>query len=209
MSTEKQETPFLQAVIKRRTNYTLKNTSIVPDARIKEILELILEQAPSTFGSYTTRIVLLLKSEHEKFWDFALEAIKPVTPPEQFEAATKPRIGGFRGAYGTALFFEDPENTKKLQQQFPFIDFHLPVWSQHTSAIHQYILWTALADEGLGCNLQHYNPLVDEKTKAEWKVPQDWQLVAHLVFGDKAQEPKPKPIQMKKPLSERLFVYGE
>jgi predicted oxidoreductase (fatty acid repression mutant protein) len=207
-ATQTKETPFLEAVVARRTNYTLTPKSSIPDSRIQEILKVTLENAPSTFGSYTTRLVLLLKDEHFKFWDTVTEVVKAVTPPEQFDAHTKPRLEGFRNAYGTVLFFEDPENTRKLQEQFAFAKDHFPTWAQHTSAIHQFIIWTAFADEGLGANLQHYNPLIDEKIQAAWNVPADWTLVAQMPFGVPAHPPQPKPTHMKKPLEERLSVYG-
>lgn len=207
-ATQGKETPFLEAVIARRTNYALTPKSSIPDSRIQEILKIALENAPSTFGAYTTRLVLLLKDEHLKYWDTVTEVVKAVTPPEQFDARTKPRLEGFRNAYGTVLFFEDPENTRKLQEQFAFAKDHFPVWEQHTSAIHQFIIWTAFTNEGLGASLQHYNPLVDEKIQATWNIPADWTLVAQMPFGVPAQSPQPKPVHMKKPMEERLFVYG-
>ena len=202
------ETPFLNAVTKRRTYYALTPKSSISDERIQEILKVTLEMAPSTFGSYTTRIVLLLKDEHFKFWDMAIEVVKAVTPPEAWEAHTKPRLDGFRNAYGTVLFFEDPENTRVLQDKYPFICDKFPAWAQHTSAMHQFIIWTAFTDEGLGANLQHYNPLVDDKTKTEWKIPAVWDLVAQMPFGVPAKAADPKPVGMKKPLQERLLVHG-
>lgn len=208
MSSNSKETPFLQAVIARRTNYTLTTSSSISDSRIREILTETLENAPSTFGSYTTRLVLLLKEEHFKFWDLVTEIVKSVTPPEQFNGSTKGRLDGFRNSYGTVLYFEDPENTRKLQDQFAFAKDHFPVWAQHTSAIHQFIIWTAFTNEGLGANLQHYNPLIDEKVKAQWGVPATWDLVAQMPFGVPSAPPAPKPVQMKKPLEERLFVHG-
>lgn len=208
MGSVSKETPFLQAVVARRTNYTLTPESSIPDSRIQEILTTTLENAPSTFGSYTTRLVLLLKDEHFKFWDLVSDVVKSVTPPEQFDAHTKPRLAGFRNAYGTVLYFEDPENTRKLQDQFAFAKDHFPVWAHHTSAIHQFIIWTAFTNEGLGANLQHYNPLIDEKVKAQWGIPATWDLVAQMPFGVASAPPQPKPTHMKKPIEERLFVHG-
>jgi predicted oxidoreductase (fatty acid repression mutant protein) len=208
MGSVSKETPFLQAVVARRTNYTLTPESSIPDARIQEILTTTLENAPSTFGSYTTRLVLLLKDEHFKFWDLVTDVVKSVTPPEQFDAHTKPRLAGFRNAYGTVLYFEDPENTRKLQDQFAFAKDHFPVWAHHTSAIHQFIIWTAFTNEGLGANLQHYNPLIDEKVKAQWGIPATWDLIAQMPFGVASAPPQPKPTHMKKPIEERLFVHG-
>ena len=36
---------------------------------------------------------------------------------------------------------------------------------------------------GLGANLQHYNPLIDEAVAKEWNLPESWKLRGQLVFG--------------------------
>lgn len=72
--------------------------------------------------------------------------------------------------------------------------------------MHQFTVWTALEAEGLGCNLQHYNPIIDEDVKAEWSVPEDWTLDAQLVFGVPAGEPGEKTFS---DVGERFKVYGE
>lgn len=69
----------------------------------------------------------------------------------------------------------------------------------------QYTIWTALEHEGLGANLQHYDPVVDEKVAAEWKVPANWKLNAQLVFGGRAAEPGQRTYQ---PLEDRYKAYG-
>ena len=81
-----------------------------------------------------------------------------------------------------------------------------PVWAGHSTGMLQFAVWTALEAEGLGANLQHYNPLVDAKVVEEWKVPATWKLSAQLVFGGKV-----KPDAAEKtflPLEEKLKVYG-
>jgi len=72
--------------------------------------------------------------------------------------------------------------------------------------MHQYALWTALALEGVGANLQHYSPLIDAKVQDAWGVPSTWTLRAQMVIGRIAAEPQPK--QFGKVEGERLIVYG-
>lgn len=72
--------------------------------------------------------------------------------------------------------------------------------------MHQYMLWVALEAEGFGCNLQHYNPLIDQAVKNKWNVPQEWRIRSQLVFGGRAGEPGPKE---QKPVEERMFVHGK
>lgn len=66
-------------------------------------------------------------------------------------------------------------------------------------------VWAALELEGLGANLQHYDPLIDEKVAAAWNIPVDWSLKGQLVFGKPVGAPAEKTFR---PLDERVFVYG-
>ncbi|KAA8572126.1 hypothetical protein EYC84_002044 [Monilinia fructicola] len=157
-------TQFIELLKARRTIYALEAKSPIPDSKIQEIVEQAILHVPSSFNSQTTRVVLLFKGEHEKLWNITEEVLKGVVPPEQFEGTAK-RIGGFRNGYGTVLFFEDRSAVQK------------------SDAITQYAIWVALEAEGLGANLQHYNPLIDAKVAAEWNIPADWELNAQLVFG--------------------------
>ncbi|KAI9808510.1 MAG: hypothetical protein M1827_007215 [Pycnora praestabilis] len=203
MTTEKS---LLEAVKARRTYYQLSNESTISDAKIQEIAKDALLHCPSSFNSQSTRIVVLLKKEHEQFWDFTIDVMKAMVPEESFNAHTKPRLDGFRKAYGTMLFFEDPEPIKVLQSKFAQYAAQFPVWSDQTSGMHQYMIWTALETEGLGANLQHYNPVIDQKIQNHWKIPMEWSLKAQLVFGKPVGEPAEKTF---KPIEgERLFVHG-
>ena len=84
-----------------------------------------------------------------------------------------------------------------------------PQWSEHTSAMHQYALWVALETEGLGCNLQHYNPLPNKKASEVWKIPEDWDLKAQLVFGTPAEGAREGLAEKtQQPLEERLLTFG-
>ena len=49
--------------------------------------------------------------------------------------------------------------------------------------MHQHIVWTALAAEGLGCNLQHYQPAIVPYLKEKYNIADSWRRKAQLVFG--------------------------
>lgn len=61
--------------------------------------------------------------------------------------------------------------------------------------------------EGLGVNLQHYNPLIDVRLETEFKVPTTWNLKAQMVFGKPTSGPAVQNKEFK-PVEERLKVYG-
>ncbi|KAH7377619.1 Nitroreductase-like protein [Pyrenochaeta sp. MPI-SDFR-AT-0127] len=197
--------PFLEAVKDRRTYYQLNKEAPISDKQIQEIAEKALLHVPSSFNSQSTRLVVLLNKDHEQFWDFVLEVLKPLTPEEQFPV-TQQKIGGFRAAYGSILFYEDPEPVEALRKAFPLYAHHFGDWSEHTNAMHQYALWVALEAEGFGANLQHYNPIIDQKAAQQWNVPLEWKLRSQLVFGGRAGEPGAK--QFQEVQGKRLFVHG-
>jgi uncharacterized protein len=94
---------FIEALKTRRTYYGLKNASPIPDSRIQEIINDVVLHVPSCFNSQSTRIVLLLKSEHEKLWDITHDVLKEIVPTEQF-ASTEQRLAGFKAGYGSVSF---------------------------------------------------------------------------------------------------------
>ncbi|EXJ83342.1 hypothetical protein A1O1_06963 [Capronia coronata CBS 617.96] len=196
---------FLDAVKARRTIYALKHESPIPDSKIQEIVKQTILHVPSSFNSQSTRIVVLLGDDHTHLWEEIVKpAVKAVAPAEAWPQSEQ-RLNGFKNAYGTALFYEEPKDILKLQEAFPLYSENFPQWSEHTNAMHQFVLWTALEQEGFGANLQHYSPLIDDKIAAKWGVPGAWSLKAQLVFGTPAGEAGDKAF---KPVEERVFVHG-
>lgn len=92
-----------------------------------------------------------------------------------------------------------------MQEKFAIYADRFPTWATHSVGMLQFAVWTALEDEGLGANLQHYNPLVDARVAEEWKVPSSWKLSAQLVFGGKTGGPGDKAFQ---PVEEKFKAFG-
>lgn len=200
--------PLSQAIQHRRTIYALDKNIPIDDKKIEQIAKHAVLHVPSSFNSQSARLVVLVKEEHDKFWDITTEVLKAIVPAEQWEH-TSNRVAGFRAAYGTILFYEASGPVKKLQETYEIYADKFPQWSEHTSAMHQYAMWTMLEAEGVGCNLQHYNPLPDQKAAATWNIPQDWSLKAQLVFGGIQEGAREKlPEKSQTPLNERLFIHG-
>lgn len=75
--------------------------------------------------------------------------------------------------------------------------------------MHQYTLWTALEAEGLGANLQHYNPLPDQKAADTWNIPLEWSLKAQLVFGAPAEGAREQLApRASEPVEKRALFFG-
>lgn len=193
-----------EALKHRRSYYAIGNQTTLPDDEIEEILDLAALHTPSAFNSQSTRMVLLLKEHHKRLWEIVLETLKAIVPPAAF-ATTEAKIKkSFASGYGTLLFFEDRSIIEGLEKAFPLYHEKFPQWSQHTSGMHQLVVWTMLEDAGFGASLQHYNPLIDEKVLSEWKLPETWELIAQMPFGLPLEPPGKKEY---KPLCERVRVF--
>lgn len=173
---------FATAVEERRSIYVINNEEIVSDERIQEIVEHAVKHTPSSFNSQTARAVVLLGEQHSKLWSITTETLRQVVPANDF-SPTEEKMNMFSAGYGTVLFFEDQSIVKGLQEKFPSYADNFPIWSLQSSGMVQYVVWTALEQEGFGASLQHYNPLIDDEVKSEWNIPLDWKLLAEMPFG--------------------------
>lgn len=194
---------FFTAVADRRTYYGIGKEAVVPDERIKEIIDHAVKHTPSAFNSQSARVVLLLGNHHDKLWDITKEALRKIVPADKF-SPTEDKINSFRSGYGTVLFFEDNSVVESLQQQFPTYKDNFPIWSQQASGMHQFVIWTALEIEGFGVSLQHYNEVIEADVKKEWSIPNNWKLIGQMPFGKPTAEPGEKQFQ---PLEQRIKVF--
>lgn len=188
----------------RRSVYALNKNLPVGAQDIVEIVRHAVKHTPSPFNSQSTRTVVLFGGEHEKLWQMTADILREIVPAENF-AATAQKMAAFQAAAGTVLFYEDTRVVQGLQQQFPAYAENFPVWAEHTDAMHQYAVWTTLAAAGVGANVQHYNPLIDEKAAAAWNIPAEWKLRAQMVFGGIAAPAEEKTFQ---DIDARMKVFG-
>ncbi|KAB5550893.1 Nitroreductase-like protein [Coniochaeta sp. 2T2.1] len=194
----------LDLIKNRRSHYPLSKDLAISKERIEEIVKESVLHVPSSFNSQTNRVVVLFGAEHDKLWNITEEVLKTVVPPENFEP-TAQKIAMFRGGAGTVLFFEDQTIVESMQEKFPLYADKFPVWATQSDAMLQFTIWTALEAEGLGANLQHYNPIIDSKVAEAWKTPSNWRLNAQLVFGGRTGEAGEKT---QLPIEERVKFFG-
>ncbi|MFC6464092.1 nitroreductase family protein [Marinilactibacillus sp. GCM10026970] len=173
---------FLDELKTRRSIYSLGNDISLSEEELITLIKDVVKESPTSFNSQTSRAVILLNDEHKKLWSITEELLKPLTPEEAFPN-TQAKLQGFAQAKGTVLFFEDQDVVKNLQEQFALYAENFPIWSDQASGIAQVNVWTALAQLNIGANLQHYNPVIDERVAQEWGTPENWKLRAQLVFG--------------------------
>ncbi|MFV0419467.1 MAG: nitroreductase family protein [Dysgonomonas sp.] len=198
------EKDLKKAIEGRRTYYTINSESPISDKEIKEIIDFSVLNVPSAFNSQSTRVVLLLGEHHKKLWNIVKDVLKKIVPAKDFGATESKIDNAFAAGHGTVLFYEDQAVVEGLQKSFPSYADNFPVWSQHTSAMHQFTIWTLLEEAGLGASLQHYNPIIDEEVAKAFKIDAKWKLVAQMPFGTPTDKPGKKEFQ---PLDNRVIVF--
>ena len=175
----------------RRSQYALGRNLPLAENEVLEIIDNAVKYSPSSFNSQTAHAVVLLGDNHQKLWDITFEELGKFLPNEDAKAATKTKLDGFAAAYGTILFFEDHDVVKGLQEQFPSYADNFPLWSEQSTGIASFAVWNALAEAGVGANIQHYNPVIDERVAKEWNIPTNLVLRAQMPFGEIVGEPAP------------------
>ncbi len=173
---------FIDTLKKRRTQYALGRTLAHDRQAIEALIKEAMRHTPSSFNSQSSRAVILFGAQSERYWKLVEDALRPIVPKEGFDR-TIAKLQGFAAGVGTVLFYEDQDVVSGLQAKFaPYAD-NFPVWSEQSGGMAQFAVWLALADAGIGASLQHYNPLVDDAVRTEWKVPAAWKLRAQMPFG--------------------------
>ncbi|HAQ0103595.1 TPA: nitroreductase family protein [Enterococcus faecium] len=175
-------TTFTDTLKNRRSIYHLGRNVSLSNEEITTLIKEAIKESPTAFNAQSTRAVILFGDAHEKLWEITEEALRPLTPAEAFPN-TQNKLAGFKNGYGTVLFFKDTDVVKGLQEQFELYADNFPDWSEQSNGIATANTWVALVDKGLGANLQHYNPVIDEAVAKEWNIPSNWKLRSQLVFG--------------------------
>ncbi|OAP57970.1 hypothetical protein AYL99_07060 [Fonsecaea erecta] len=196
---------FFDLIKGRRSIYTLSKESTIPDSRIEEIVKFAVTWAPSTYNVQSARAVVLFKENHTKLWEIVQKHIDQVPLDEGTRGYLNSRIAGWKGSYGTVMWFEDQTALDGLGEKNPMVKPMLTEWSDHSTGIHQFIVWTALEAEGLGANLQHFNfhPGITAEVKSTFDIPEAWKLKAQLVFGKPTGGPQEKTFE---PIEKRVIV---
>lgn len=172
----------LDAFRKRRSQYVLGKNLPISQEETTALIKEAVRQAPSSFNSQSSRALILFGEQSVKFWELVKDALRKIVPAEAF-GQTEDKLNRFAAGAGTVLFFEDQDVIKGLQEKFALYADNFPIWSEHSTAIAQYAVWTALASADIGASLQHYNPVVDTDVQSQWQIPSSWKLRAQMPFG--------------------------
>ncbi len=194
---------FAEAILNRRTIYNIdSNVTVAPETIISTI-EHLTREVPSSFNNQSARVVVLFSKHHDKVWNIVMETLRKLVPPENFPT-TEAKVNGFAAGYGTVLYFDDTAVTDEFAEKFPSYSENFPIWANQSNGMLQFAIWTALSDLGLGVNLQHYNPIIDNEVKAVFNIPDSWKLIAQMPFGNPLEQPAAKE---KISIDERVKIF--
>jgi uncharacterized protein len=195
---------FIDHIKNRRTYYALGKDISVPAARVNEIVQAVVDHTPSALNSQSNRAVTLFGAEHDRLWDIVADTLRAKLGEERWQQSAA-HIAGFKAGAGTVMFFEDKTVADGMAEKYPTYALQVPIWATQSNAMVQFAAWTALEAEGLGANLQHYNPLIDEKVAETWKLPSTWVLRAQMVFGERKGEASEKTFL---PIEDKFKTFG-
>lgn len=194
---------FKEAVVNRRSVYSLgKNISMLEEEILGAVGRMVRE-APSPFNIQSARVIVAMNEHHENVWNITEDVLKNIVSIAQYKETEK-KLEGFKAAYGTILFFEDTATVEMTQGKFPQYAQEFPVWASQANGMLQFAIWTQLEAMGLGVNIQHYNPLIDDRIRECFNVPEGWKLVAEMVFGEMLEPAAPI---VKIPVAERMKIF--
>nr|WP_223875331.1 nitroreductase family protein [Nanchangia anserum] len=180
---------------KRRSRYDLTSELPMSEEALVDLVEVVTLEVPDAFNMQSQRVVVLTGERHRRFWQVVDEAFEGQVSAD--------KLAGFSGAAATLLFATDTATVEDLQSQFALYTDKFPGWARESVGMLQYAVWTALATEGVGANIQHYNPVIDKAVHEEFGVPAEWELVSQMVVGGIGSEPGEKEL---KPISERVVT---
>lgn len=112
---------FLAAAKSRRSMYNLSATTTISDSRIRDIVETAVKHAPSSYNVQSARAVIMLKEQHLRLWQVVAQhmTVALASLDAAVQKRVSERIEGYRGSYGTVLWFEDEVALEKLKEKNP------------------------------------------------------------------------------------------
>lgn len=197
---------FIEAISHRRSHYNLENISPVATAHIIDTIDQILSVVPSPFNVQSARLVVLFDQQHIALWDIVEHELENRIPSDIFNKTRQKLHRSFRSGFGTILIYEDEAALNQLRINYPDYAENVERWSEQSSGMLQFALWTALEDMGFGASLQHYNPIIDKTVNERWLIDKNWRLIAQMPFG--LPKDTPAPHIQKIPIHQRRLVFG-
>ncbi len=190
--------------VKLRRSIRVVGPAIAPgDEELKELLGQLVLHMPTAMNMQSSRLVLLLGDAHKTLWDIVHSSLAQHNTNGVSEATQK-KLAGFTAGHGSILFFDDSAVTQSYADKLPTYKDNFIPWALQQNGMLQFAVWAALAEQGIGASLQHYNPLIDEAVRSTWGLPESWVLYAQMPFGHPEEAPGQKEFL---PLEDRMRIF--
>ena len=180
---------FIDMLKMRRSVYALNKELPIFEDKVVEIIKDAVRCVPDAFNMKSQRVLVVSGDKNEEFWNGVYDALVKVSGKQ----LSRDRTDSFKAGFGTILYFYDKNVVDEYKKQFPLYAENFNNWALQSNAMLQFAIWTAFATVGVGANLQHYNPVIDEMVRKIFDVPENWVLVAQMPFGGIANAPGAKP----------------
>ncbi|MDO5788287.1 MAG: nitroreductase family protein [Fusobacterium sp.] len=161
---------------KRRSIYNIGNDLPISEDEVTTLVKDLTELVPDAFDMKSARVIILFNEKHHFFWDTVFNIFDGKISREKIES--------FKSGAGTILYFYDKNVVQVLQEKFPLYAQNFPIWANQANGMLQFTIWSGLAEKGIGANLQHYNPVIDKKIKEIFNIPESYEFVAQMPFGN-------------------------
>ena len=199
---------LIPAFGERHSEYNLSGELRAPLSDVRRLLEEVLHLTPTGFNVQPVRMVLLSGRKNVEHWDLIAGMLKRKIGEERYRKSNAYHLieEVAKQAVGTVLFFDDPEETERMMREKAQYRDNFLNWAQQAQGSHQFMVWLGLRVLGYGANLQHYIGMEDDLVKRHVGVPENWNFVAHMMFGSIIE---PAQAKEKKPIEELLKVYED
>lgn len=168
----------------RRSVYAINDEMPVSEDEVVRLVEEATALVPDAFDMKSQRVVVAVGEKNRALWDAVFDAFGGKVARE--------KVDGFAAGAGTVLYFVDDAVIVPMQERYPRYAENFPTWAQQANGMLQIAVWSGLAELGVGANIQHYNPVIDDAVRELFDLPGSWSLVVQMPFGGIAAAPSPK-----------------
>lgn len=182
---------FIEMIKNRRSVYALNKNLPTSEDEVFNIVKDCVRYTPDAFNMKSQRVVVVVGKSHENFWNAVYDEMVKFTGGR----FSRERTDSFMAAYGTILYFYDDAIIEETRRQYPLYAENFHDWVMQSNGMLQFAVWTALRTVGLGANLQHYNPAIDNMVRDMFELPETWTLVGQMPFGGIEKLPDTKPVE--------------
>ena len=173
----------------RRSIYILNKQLPVAEVEVINRIKEAISLSPTAFMMQDIQAIILTEDNHQKLWGKIVhDTLKEIVPSEAFKR-TEVKLNTFSQGAGTILLFRNLGVIEQTKLDFATYAHEVDSWSWQNLGVVMINIWNSLVEVNVGANIQHYNPLIDDKVKVTWDVPDNLQLVGQLVYGGIASRP--------------------